>query len=85
MEWEEFRKASKELKKSRQNKASELIFKLSCELEFEVITIAPHHLRLFLAVDTVDIFPQSKRATIVGSGKWFRIENIEQYIKKAFI
>lgn len=81
-DWESMKEYAKETKKERRRTNREKADELTIELELEVRLIDEHHLRIDLAENKLDYFPQSGKATWVGSGKWFRIIDIEKFIRE---
>lgn len=78
------REARKKRKLDRQVSKTELVNLLAGEFDFKVEIIAPYQLRLFLLNGTIDYFPQSGKATILGSGEYFKIPDIEKYISEIY-
>lgn len=62
----------------------DIVLFLAVEYDYEVEEIQPWHLRLSIPGEKLDYFPKSGRATWVSSGKWFEIEDIEQFILKQY-
>lgn len=69
-------------KRIRRKTNMEKVDEMTVELELEVQLITEHHLRIKLESKKLDYFPQSGKATWVGSGKWFRIDDIEKFIRE---
>jgi hypothetical protein len=56
------------------------------EFDFKVERIQDWHLRLTNQFGKqLDFFPKSRRATWVGTNRWFIIEDIETFIPKTFL
>jgi hypothetical protein len=53
-------------------------------MEMEVDEITPYQLRITADKRRLDYFPTSGKGTWVGSGKYFKISNIESFLKKNF-
>lgn len=63
----------------------ELVEHLAAWHDFDFILIQPWHFRMVLRKNkTVDYFPTKKKASVVGSGEWFKIKDIERYIENHF-
>lgn len=55
------------------------------DLELVIEFIQPWHLRISRPEGRrLDYFPRSGRATWVGSGKWFEIEDMEKFLYENF-
>lgn len=65
--------------KTNREKVDEMI----AQYDLEVYVLDEHHLRIELRAKKLDYFPQSGKATWLGSGKFFRIADIIEFIKKA--
>jgi hypothetical protein len=74
-------------KQQRGKNNRECVESMAGVIYFEVIRIQDFHLRLTNPIDKrkLDYFPQSGKASWTGSGKWFTIENIEEFINKNFV
>lgn len=86
-DWQEHKDELKAKKHQREKDYTALILLYEADLDydFEVKMIAEYHLRLTSAnKKSLDYFPQSTKATWVGSNKWFRIPDIEKFIQDNF-
>lgn len=56
------------------------------EFDFEIEHISDYHLRLThpITKKRLDYFPKSSKATWVGTGRYFVIDDIESYMEKEF-
>lgn len=63
---------------------TEYIQLLTGIIDMEVEEITPYQLRIRKGKKRLDYFPTSSKATWVGSGKFFRIRNIELFLKENF-
>lgn len=62
-----------------------LLYEADPGYDFKVEAIAEYQLRLTGANrKSLDFFPQSCKATWVGSNKWFRIPDIEKFIMENY-
>lgn len=57
---------------------------LAGALDFECNIIQPYQLRLTKDEKVLDYFPQRGKATWVGTNKWFKIDNIENFLETNF-
>lgn len=81
-DWKFSREEEKKRKQDRQKTNREKVDEMTIERGLDVRVIAEHHLRIELAGKKLDYFPQSSKACWVGSGKWFKIDNIQKFIRE---
>lgn len=80
-DWDALHEEAKEKKRIREKANRELIDMCTAEYGLEVGEIHNYHLRIQLGDKKLDYFPQSGKATWLGSGRWFVIGDIEKFIK----
>lgn len=81
-DWDEYRQSGKMVKRLRQQENRDKVDELTAELDLEVELIQETHLRITLDDKKLDYFPQSGKATWLKSGRFFRIEDIESFIRE---
>jgi hypothetical protein len=74
-------------KQQRLKSNRECVESMAGIIDFVVVRIQDFHLRLTNPVDNrkLDYFPQSGKASWTGTGKWFTIDNIEDFLNNNFI
>lgn len=85
-DWKDWKQESKLHKDAKQKWNTDVVGFIAGELEFKLTIIQPYQLRLNHAKTgkNLDYFPRSGKATWLGSGKWFVITDIEQWLYKNF-
>lgn len=83
-DWAALKEDGKARKQERERFNRELVECLAGDLDydFEIEMISPFQMRLTMKGKKLDYFPQSGRATWVGSGKWFLIGDIEKFLNQ---
>lgn len=83
-EWDFMREQEKERKAKRRSFNTGGIFWMAGELELEVEEITPYQLRVTKGKKRLDYFPTSGKATWVGTNKYFKIKNLDEFMEKHF-
>lgn len=73
---------TKSQKRQHAKDNQELVECLAGDYGFDIEMITDFQMRLSLSAGRLDYFPGSGKATWVGSGKWFSIPDIEQFLLK---
>jgi hypothetical protein len=83
--WQQIKERAKDAKKERAAKNMAILNGMISLFNIECYTIQEYHLRLHLPKGRkLDYFPQSGRATWLGTNKWFHINNIETFIRELY-
>lgn len=85
-DWKEHKNDMKLRRWKRQERCTELIqvYQGDINYEFELVILAPYHLRLIGAERTLDYWPQSCKGNWIGTTECFRISDIENFIMNNF-
>lgn len=82
--YQSMREDTKAAKKERTAKNMAILNEMIILFSIECKTVQDHHLRLHLPKKVLDYFPQSGRATWLGTNKWFNIpdKGLEKFIRE---
>jgi hypothetical protein len=83
-DWEGLREDQQKKKSQRREFNTGGILWMAGEMGLDVEEIAPYQFRITQGKKRLDYYPTSGKATWVGSGKFFKIKELDKFMEKHF-